>query len=183
MRLGELAAAVKLVYASTFSKNAKAYVANTPHRPEEEKMAVVVQEIVGRPHGRYFYPSFAGVACSRNYYPVLGLKAEEGLAAVALGFGRTVVEGGEKRWLLARFAAQRPAIRLNRRVLDSAQREFYALDLEHASTLREPGHADALVALSLETAERDGTFTKLAPYTRRTTTRCTTGCRGRGFAS
>jgi len=158
MRLGELAAAVKLVYASTFSKNAKAYVANTPHRPEEEKMAVVVQEIVGRPHGRYFYPSFAGVACSRNYYPVLGLKAEEGLAAVALGFGRTVVEGGRAVRFSPGSPRNVPQFASMEGVLDSAQREFYALDLEHASTLREPGHADALVALSLETAERDGTL-------------------------
>ena len=158
VRLGELTAAVKLVYASTFSRNAKAYIANTPHRPEEEKMAVVVQEVVGRPRGRFFYPSFAGVACSRNYYPVLGLKAEEGLAAVALGFGRTVVEGRRAVRFSPGSPHNVPQFASTEGVLDSAQREFYALDLEHASTLGEPGHADALVALSLETAERDGTL-------------------------
>ncbi len=158
VRLADLAAAVKLVYASTFSKNAKAYVANTPHRPEEEKMAVVVQEMVGRPHGRRFYPSFAGVACSRNYYPVLGLKPEDGLAAVALGFGRTVVEGGKAVRFSPGSPRNVPQFSSTEGVLESAQREFYALDLEHASTLGEPGHPDALVPLSLETAERDGTL-------------------------
>ena len=158
VRLADLAAAVKLVYASTFSRNAKSYVANTPHRPEEEKMAVVVQEVVGRPHGRRFYPSFAGVACSRNYYPVLGLKAEDGLAAVALGFGRTVVEGGRAVRFSPGSPCHVPQFASTGGVLESAQREFYALDLERASTLGEPGHADALVAHSLETAEQDGTL-------------------------
>jgi len=158
VRLAELASAVKLVWASTFSRNAKAYVANTPHRPEEEKMAIVVQEVVGRPRGRYFYPSFAGVACSRNYYPVLGLKAEEGLAAVALGFGRTVVEGGKAVRFSPGSPNNVPQFASSEGVLESAQRQFYALDLEHASTLGEPGHADALVALPLEVAERDATL-------------------------
>ncbi len=157
-RLAELATALRLVYASTFSRNAKAYVANTPHRPEEEKMAVVVQEVVGRQRGRHFYPSFAGVACSRNYYPVLGLKAEEGLAAVALGFGRTVVEGGRAVRFSPGSPRNVPQFASTEGALESAQREFYALDLEHASTLGEPGRADALVPLALEAAERDGTL-------------------------
>jgi len=93
------------------------------------------------------------------------------------------LSGRESGALLARFAAQRPQFASMEGVLDSAQREFYALDLEHASTLREPGHADALVALSLETAERDGTLHQVGSVYSAATTRCTTGCRGRGFAS
>ncbi len=157
-RLAELAAAVKLVYASTFSKNAKAYVANTPHRPEEEKMAVVVQEVVGRVRGRFFYPSFAGVACSHNYYPVLGLKAEEGLAAVALGFGRTVVEGGKAVRFSPGAPRNVPQFASTEGVLESTQREFYALDLGHSAGPGPLRHVDALVPLPLDTAERDGTL-------------------------
>jgi CheY-like chemotaxis protein len=162
VRLEELCRAVKLVYASTFSRNAKAYVANTPHRPEEEKMAVVVQRLFGRLHGRFFYPTLAGVACSRNYYPVLGLKAEEGLAAVALGLGKTVVEGGKA----VRFspAAPRSVPQFSSTVgyLKTSQREFYALDLERTLTHVSGGHGDAVVARGLEEAERDGTLAPVA---------------------
>jgi len=149
---------VKLVYASTFSKNAKAYVANTPHRPEEEKMAVVVQEIVGRPHGRYFLPSFGGRRVLANYYPVLGLKAEEGLAAVALGFGRTVVEGGRA----VRFSPGSP--RKSRNSPQSKGCSTGASGNSTRSISSMPQRSESLAtrmpswALSLETAERDGTL-------------------------
>ena len=157
-RLAELAAAVKLVYASTFSRKAKAYLAHTPHRAEEEKMAVVVQRLVGRPHGRHFYPDFAGVACSHNYYPVLGMKAEDGLAAVALGFGKTVVEGGKAVRFSPGAPRSVPQFSSTAATLDSAQREFYALDLERRTRFPSDRHEDALVALGLDEAERHGTL-------------------------
>ena len=158
VRHAELSAAVKLVYASTFSRSAKAYLANTPHRPEEEKMAVVVQRVVGRSHGRFFYPSFAGVACSRNYYPVLGLKAEEGLAAVALGFGKTVVEGGRAVRFSPGSPGNVPQFASTAAVLETAQREFVALDLERVGTVGGSDHTDALVVLGLAEAEHHGTL-------------------------
>jgi CheY-like chemotaxis protein len=157
VRLAEVAAAVKLVYASTFSRNAKAYLANTPHRAEEEKMAVVLQRLVGRRHERYFYPDFAGVACSHNYYPVLGMTPETGLATVALGFGKTVVEGGKAM----RFSPGSPRIvpqfASTAGTLKTAQTEFFALDLERGG-FPPPDHSDALVRLGLERAEQDGTL-------------------------
>jgi hypothetical protein len=160
-RLAELAAAVKLVYASTFSRNAKAYLAHTPHRAEEEKMAVVIQRLVGTAHNHAFYPDFAGVACSHNYYPVLGMKAEDGLAAVALGLGKTVVEGGKAVRFSPGAPRNVPQFSSTEATLDSAQREFYALALDRPGfpTAR---HEDALVLMGLDEAERHGTLHPLS---------------------
>src|SRR5258708_3005707 len=94
-RLTALSEAIRRVYASTFSRHAKAYVRATPYRLEEEKMAVILQQVVGTPHGQRFYPDFSGVVRSRNFYPVPPMTFEEGIAAVALGLGRAVVDGGE----------------------------------------------------------------------------------------
>jgi phosphoenolpyruvate synthase/pyruvate phosphate dikinase len=85
LRLAHLTDAIKLVYASTFSRHAKAYVRATPFRLEEEKMAVILQQVVGAFHGPRFYPDFSGVARSRNFYPIPPMNFEDGIAAVALG--------------------------------------------------------------------------------------------------
>ena len=77
-RLEDLCTAVKLVYASTFSAKAKAYLRATPQRPEKEKMAVIIQKLIGRPRNDFFYPSFAGVAQSYNYYPIGKQQAQHG---------------------------------------------------------------------------------------------------------
>src|ERR1700726_2393944 len=95
MRLAELIDAIKRVYASTFSRHAKAYVRATPYRLEEEKMAVIVQQLVGSVHGQRFYPDFAGVVRSHNFYPVPPMAFADGIAAVALGLGRAGGDGGK----------------------------------------------------------------------------------------
>jgi hypothetical protein len=161
VRLAELVAAVKLVYASTFSRNAKAYLANTPHRPEEEKMAVVVQRLVGQLHGGWFYPAFAGVACSRNYYPVLGLRADEGLAAVALGFGKTVVEGGKAVRFSPGSPRNVPQFSSTVGYLKTTQRDFYALQMDGERAFPPADHSDALLLLGLDEAERHGTLARV----------------------
>lgn len=93
-RLRELLHAVRLVWASTFGRDPKAYFHQTPYRIEEEKMAVVIQHLAGRRRGDHFYPVFSGVAQSHNFYPVSYMQPEEGVVQVALGLGRMVVEGG-----------------------------------------------------------------------------------------
>ncbi len=158
VRLEDLCAAVKLVYASTFSRNAKAYLVNTPYRPEEEKMAVVLQQLVGRQHGRYFYPDFAGVARSFNFYPVLDLTAEGGIAIVALGLGRTVVEGGKAVRFSPAAPCAIPQFSGTSQIMRSAQREFYALDLEHHLSPQPNEHDDTLVQLDLAAAAAHGTL-------------------------
>jgi len=114
-----------------------------------------VQRLVGRAHERHFYPDFAGVACSHNYYPVLGMKAEDGLAAVALGFGKTVVEGGKAVRFSPAAPRNVPQFSSTAGALDSAQREFYALDLDRG-TFPSARHEDALVLQGLEEAARAG---------------------------
>ncbi len=161
-RLQDLCTAVKLVYASTFFRNAKAYLQNTPYRPEEEKMAVVLQQVVGREHGQYFYPDFAGVARSYNFYPVLDLTAEGGIAVAALGFGRTVVEGGRAVRFSPAAPRSIPQFSNAEDILGNAQREFFALDLQRRLRPLAGGGDDTLVALGLDVAEAHGTLGPVA---------------------
>ena len=157
VRLARLHSAIKLVYASTFFQNARAYLQSTPFRMEEEKMGVLLQKVVGRVHDHYFYPDLAGVARSQNFYPVLEMRAEDGVAAIALGLGRTVVEGQKS----IRFSPARPQVLPqfpdNKSFLENSQREFYAMDLESQADLGlgEHGH---IVQLTLEEAEKHETL-------------------------
>jgi len=156
-RLAQVVAAVKRVYASTFSKQAKAFLEMTPYRLEEEKMAVIIQEIVGATHGSRFYPDFAGVARSYNYYPTAPATAEDGIAAAALGFGHTVVDGGACVRFCPRYPRHQVSFSSVEEAVRSSQREFYALDLA-----RMPGQQGAegseLTSYGLDTAETDGTL-------------------------
>lgn len=159
-RLEELCAAVKLVYASTFHQNAKAYLANSQHRLEEEKMAVIIQKLVGHSHDGYFYPDIAGVARSYNHYPVLGMTSEEGVALVALGFGKTVVDGERSVRFSPGSPQTLPQFSSTEETLESAQREFYALDMgviEDEAGERREGNK-TLVRLDLSHAEKHGTL-------------------------
>lgn len=92
-RLEQLIDAIKMVYASTYFQGPKAFSKRIGHRTEEEKMAVIVQKLIGRKHGNYFYPAIAGVAQSYNYYPFSRMKPEDGIATIALGLGKTVMGG------------------------------------------------------------------------------------------
>jgi CheY-like chemotaxis protein len=153
VRLRQLLTAIKRVYASTFSAAAKQYLAGSPYRLEEEKMAVVLQRIVGCAHGPRFYPDLAGVARSHNFYPLPPVASDDGIAAVALGFGETVVSGEP----CVRFCPRYPRHALQfssvADTLANAQRSFYALELGRDSAGRfSPSRFD-LVA-----AEEDGTL-------------------------
>ena len=151
-RLRELGGAVKRVYASLFSRAARRYLESTGYLLEEEKMAVVIQAVVGRRRGDRFYPSFSGVAQSFNYYPFGPQRAEEGVVHLALGLGRTIVEGGR----CLRFSPARPEVlpqfATPRALLDSSQNGFYALDLRAEG---EAG-ADRVRWFDLAVAEGDG---------------------------
>jgi len=157
VRLERLLRAIRLVYASTFCHRAKAFIQATPYRLEEEKMAVMLQRIVGVRHGQRFYPSLAGVARSHNFYPVPPLTAEDGIAAVVLGFGRAVVEGQN----CLRFSPRHPRSVIQLSSVEDAlrysQRDFWALELrdDHAGAMRE-------ARFGLEVAEADGTLAPLA---------------------
>jgi CheY-like chemotaxis protein len=159
-RLHALVTAVKRVYASTFSQRAKAFLRMTPFRLEEEKMAVIIQKIVGRAHGSRFYPDFSGVARSHNFYPTAPQKPEDGIAAVALGMGRAVVDGANCVRFCPRYPRHLVAFSSVDDVLENSQREFFALDLDQAPS-RRPGAIEDLAVHDLETAERDGTLSAL----------------------
>ncbi len=129
VRLGQLIHAIKLVYASTYFQGPKAFSRRVGHRTEEEKMAVIVQQLVGEQYGEYFYPALSGVAQSHNYYPFAKMKPEEGIATIALGLGRTVMEG-EKA---LRFSPKYPQLLPQRStvddILENSQRFFYSLKM------------------------------------------------------
>jgi CheY-like chemotaxis protein len=154
-RLEQVSAAIRRVYASTFSHRAKSYLRTTPYRLEEEKMAVLVQQVVGERHGSRYYPHFSGVARSHNYYPTPPLTSEDGVAAVALGMGRAVVEGGKSLLFCPRDPRHLIHFSTVEDILSHSQREFWALDLEHA------GAGEAAMretAYRLDVAEADGTL-------------------------
>ena len=161
MRLEQLMEAIKRVYASTFSRHAKAYVRATPYRLEEEKMAVILQQVVGAIHGRRFYPDFSGVVRSRNFYPVPPLSFADGIAAVALGLGREVVGGGKCLTFCPRYPQNIVQFSSAEDILANSQSEFWALELDHKARDEDPVADLREARFGLDTAERDGTLHSL----------------------
>jgi CheY-like chemotaxis protein len=154
-RLDRLVRAIKRVYASTFRRRAKDYIRATPYRLEEEKMAVILQQVVGARHGSRFYPDVAGVARSHNFYPSPPLTAEDGIAAVALGLGRTVVDGGACLRFSPRHPQRLAGFSSVTEALETSQRTFWALEMGEGAGLPER-------PFDLEAAEEDGTLAGLA---------------------
>ncbi|MGB5874487.1 MAG: PEP/pyruvate-binding domain-containing protein, partial [Bacteroidota bacterium] len=159
VRLEELLQSIRLVYASAFATKAKDYMHATDYRLEEEKMAVIIQRMVGAErHGR-FYPDFAGVAKSYNFYPVPPQKPTDGIVLVALGLGKTVVEGGNT----VRFCPKYPRHLLQffstKETIRNAQQHFYALNLSE-SREKQNGHRPDifLQQFDLTKAEEDETL-------------------------
>jgi CheY-like chemotaxis protein len=159
VRLERLMEAIKRVYASTFSQHAKAYVRATPYRLEEEKMAVILQRVVGTVHGERFYPDFSGVVRSYNFYPAPPMKYEDGVAAVALGLGRAVVDGGKCLTFCPRYPRNIVQFSSVEDILTNSQSEFWALEMNHVAQ-READAATNLreVRFGLDAAETDGTL-------------------------
>ena len=123
--------AIKAVYASVFYKDSKAYMTATSNLIDQEKMAIVLQEVVGSRYNDHFYPTMSGVARSLNFYPIGNEKAEDGIANIALGLGKYIVDGGQT----LRFSPRHPHSILQMSTMDFALREtqtrFYALDLKN----------------------------------------------------
>jgi len=156
VRLYQLIRAVKKVYASTFMTYAKNCFKVTPYRLEEERMAVIIQRMVGAHHGTRFYPDFAGVGRSHNYYPSPPSAAEDGVAAVALGLGRMVVDGGTSLSFSPKHPQHLMHFSTVKDMLAHSQRDFIALDLD--------GRNDEVLErhYPLEDAEADGTLAVVA---------------------
>jgi hypothetical protein len=158
VRLNHLATAVKLVYASACVERPRRYLEAIGHDLAESRMAVLVQEVAGHRYRRYFYPAISGVAQTHNYYPVFQMRPEDGVATIALGLGKQVVEGGEAVRFCPRYPQVLPQFRSPAEVMRVAQREFFALDLERSEADLLQGTDATLARLQLSQAEADGTL-------------------------
>jgi CheY-like chemotaxis protein len=158
IRLDQLCDAIKLVYASTFFRRARRYVEATGRHTEEEKMGVILQAIVGSTHGERFYPTFSGVARSYNFYPAGQMKPEDGVACVALGLGKMVIEGGQSLLFSPALPNVLPQFPTTQDLLSGSQRQFYALDISHPEVYPTPDADANLLMLGLDVAEADGTL-------------------------
>ena len=128
-RLNQLTRAVKLVWASTFFEEPRAFAARTLQKPDEEKMAVIIQRLVGRQYDDLFFPGISGVAQSYNYYPMGPMKPEDGIANIAVGLGKSVVDGERSLRFCPLYPEQLPQFSMVEDILENAQREFYGLRL------------------------------------------------------
>ncbi|MCD4683991.1 MAG: phosphoenolpyruvate synthase [Bacteroidales bacterium] len=157
-----LSDAIKGVYASAFYKDSKAYMSATLNIIDEEKMAIVLQEVCGERYNNKFYPSFSGVARSINFYPIEPEKPEDGIANVALGLGKYIVDGG----LTLRFSPKYPNKILQltspEMALGETQRIFYALDLASSSFKPSVDDGANLLQLKIKEAEKDGSIGQIA---------------------
>ena len=158
--LRSLSDAIKAVYASVFYQDSKAYMTATSNLIDQEKMAIVLQEVVGTQYGDHYYPTISGVARSLNFYPISNEKAEDGIANIALGLGKYIVDGG----LTLRFSPRHPHNILQMSSTDFALREtqtrFYALDLNPENIVDKFSVDDAfnLKKLTLKEADADGSL-------------------------
>lgn len=157
-RFRKLAEAIKFVYASTFFNNAKCYMKATPHSLEDEKMAVIIQEVVGLRHNDRFYPNISGVARSYNFYPANHARPEEGVVNLALGLGKTIVDGGALWTYSPQYHEVTPPCNSIHELLEQTQLNFWAVNMEKPPAHDPVKETEYLVKLTLKEAEYDNTL-------------------------
>lgn len=155
-RVERLLAAIKLIYASVYCRNSRNYIEATGNRTEEEKMGVILQEIAGQNRDGFYYPVFSGMARSYNFYSVGRLKPEEGIAYVALGLGKTIMEGENCLFFSPANPQVLPQFSTPQDYLSNTQREFFALDMNNSSVFPKKGSEDGLVKLKMIKSEEHG---------------------------
>ena len=157
-----LACAIKSVYASVYYKDSKAYMTATQNVIDQEKMAVILQEVVGQQYGTLYYPTFSGVLRSLNYYPIGDETAEEGIASLALGLGKYIVDGGQT----LRVSPYHPHQILQMSEMDTALREtqtrFFALDMSHVGDDFKVDDGFNIKNMRVKQAEADGSLRYIA---------------------
>jgi len=157
-----LACAIKGVYASVYYKDSKAYMLATQNVIDQEKMAVILQEVVGHQYGNFYYPSFSGVLRSLNYYPIGEEKAEEGIASLALGLGKYIVDGGQT----LRVSPYHPTQVLQTSEMETALRDtqtrFYALDMSQVGDDFKVDDGFNIKKLRVKQADQDGSLNYIA---------------------
>ncbi|TXT45860.1 MAG: pyruvate phosphate dikinase PEP/pyruvate-binding protein [Spirochaetes bacterium] len=159
IRLNQLCDAIRLIYASLFSQEARSYFDVAKYNLEEERMAIVIQELVGSRRGDYYYPHISGIAQSYNYYPISYVKPEDGLCIAGLGLGTWVVGGG----VAHRFCPQYPKLDVLSpdHALENTQRNFHALDMRRQVPDLYAGEMASLSELPVSEAESDKWFSML----------------------
>ena len=157
-----LACAIKGVYASVYYRDSKAYMLATQNVIDQEKMAVILQEVIGQKHGDLFYPTFSGVLRSLNYYPIGDETAEEGIASLALGLGKYIVDGGQT----LRVSPYHPTQVLQTSEMETALRDtqtrFYALDMSHVGDDFKVDDGFNIRKVRVKQADEDGALTYIA---------------------
>ncbi|MFH2035429.1 MAG: PEP/pyruvate-binding domain-containing protein [Candidatus Zixiibacteriota bacterium] len=158
IRMERLKTAVKYIYASIFFKRSRNYIEATGNRVEEEKMAIVLQKVVGSDHYGTFYPTLSGIARSYNFYSIGNIKPEEGVAYAALGLGMTIVDGRDCLYFSPSNPNNLPQFSTPKDFLKNSQHEFYAIDMNDPGIIPKPGGQSGLTIMRIDEAERHGTL-------------------------
>ena len=154
-RLDQLINAIKMVYASTFFRAPRAFSTRVGNRMENEKMAVVIQQVAGSLYGNFYYPAVSGVAQSQNYYPFSKMKPEDGIVNMALGLGKAVMEGERNLRFSPKFPEILPQRSTVKDVLENSQRHFYALKMGEPTCTIEMNDAITLLKREISDASDD----------------------------
>jgi hypothetical protein len=161
VRFQEVCNSIKYVYSSTYFEKARTYIKNTPKHIGDEKMAVLIQEVVGLKHENYFYPTVSGVAKSYNYYPSGPCKPEEGIAYLALGLGKSIVDGGSS-YAFCPEKPKAPLFGTPKEYMKYAQTNFYSLNLKSIYRYANFDEEVSLEKLDLDYAKKHGVLDKVA---------------------
>ena len=157
-----LACAIKGVYASVFYRDSKAYMTATSNVIDQEKMAVILQQVVGKDYGTRFYPTMSGVLRSLNYYPIGDEEAEEGIASLALGLGKYIVDGGQTLRVCPYHPNQVLQTSETELALRDTQTQFYALDMKHVGNDFKVDDGFNILKLRVKDAVEDQSLTYIA---------------------
>jgi len=161
LRFQEVCNAIKYVYSSTYFEKARTYLKSTPKHIGDEKMAVIIQEVVGQKHQHYFYPAISGVAKSYNHYPAGPCKPEDGIVYLALGLGKAIVDGGSSYC----FCPNRPRVPLcgtPKDFIRYAQSSFYAVNLDAFYSMYKKSEESALLKLDIKQSKNHGILEHVA---------------------
>ena len=161
-RFNKLVEAIKYVYATTFFRSAKDYIRTTRHKTSDEKMAVIIQEVVGNRFSDRFYPELSGVARSHNYYTFGNADPADGIVNLALGLGKTIVDGGFTWSFSPAFPKADPPFNSIGDMLDNTQREFWCINMGKAPAYDPVKETEYMFKLNIAEAERDKTMKHLA---------------------
>ena len=160
-RFQDVCNAIKHVYASTYFERARTYIKSTPKHIGDEKMAVLIQEVVGNKHDNYFYPTISGVAKSYNYYPQGPCKPEEGIVYLALGLGKSIVDGGSS-YAFCPEKPKAPLFGTPKLYMKYAQTTFYSLNLKSVYRIVNYNEETTLDKLDIQIAKEHGVLDKIA---------------------